>query len=260
MYCPKCGQNISNGEGREYCGHCGQKLSGYQGDEPIDPREAGLSAESSVSDPVNSGQVRITEFSSPWEDESSVSFVRGLILTINQTLFHPSDFFRYMPRSGGQMLPVLYSLILGIIGAIFGLLSEFFAESPVMTHGNLVRNMAISSILVLPLLIVFEVYVGSLILHLSMIVFGARKENFTTTLKIISYSSSPNIFYGVPFIGWLVAAAWSLWITVVGIRVTGGVSLGRAILAAIAPAVLLIVIFAGMIFFLISLIGFSSLV
>lgn len=259
MYCPKCGHDIKNVEGQEYCDRCGEKLPQRYFNEPSETDESGASSKSLPESSSKANQENSSGSSSPWEDEFSVGFVRGLILTINQTLFEPGIFFKNMPRTGGQLLPVFYCLIMGVVGAILGLVSESLVESPVMTHGHFVRHMAISSIFALPLLIVLEVYFGSLVLHLSMIIFGARKENFQATLRVVAYSSGPNIFYGVPFIGWLVVAIWSFWITVVGIKVIGEISFGRALLAALAPVVLIIVLFASLLFFVIGLIGISSL-
>lgn len=199
------------------------------------------------------------QYSSPWEDENSTGFFPGLILTLKQTMFTPAHYFEKMPRSGNWLLPVLFYLIMGVIGATLGLVSGFFVESPVMTHGALVKHMAISSILALPLLLFVELYFGALIIHLSMIIFGARRESFHATLKILAYSAGPNIFYVVPFVGWLIVATWSFWITLTGVRVVGGVSTGRALLVTVAPAFLVLAILFGILFLVVGLIGVSGL-
>lgn len=259
MNCPKCGHEMVEGEGGRHCRICNDNLS-EGSSTSVDDLTGSLTPGSGQVESVTGNLYQNgLQSDSPWEDEVSHGFFRGLFLTINQTLIQPSDFFRGMPRDGGQWLPIFYCLILGVSGAILGLISETFVESPVMTHGNFIRKMSIASMVALPLLIFMELYLGALVLHLSMMLFGAAKEKFPTTLRIVAYSASPNIFYVVPFVGWLIASIWSLWITVVGIKVTGDVSYGRAVLAALAPVILLIILFAGLFILVLGMVGISSL-
>ncbi|MGD9818717.1 MAG: YIP1 family protein [Desulfomonilaceae bacterium] len=259
MYCPKCGQNISYVAGQEYCGRCGQKLLPDEVSEPSVQSFSNSTVEGSLESQSSGGLGDESQTDSPWEDEQSVGFINGLLLTIKRTLFKPYLFFRYMPRTGGHSLPVLYYLILGISGAILGLISETFVESPVMTHSNLMRQMSLASVLILPALLVFELYLGSLALHVSMMIFAAKKEGFETTLRIMAYSSGPNVFYAIPLIGWLIAAVWTFWLTVVGIREISVVSTARAFLAAIAPSFLVVALLFTFLVFFIGLVGLSGL-
>ncbi len=249
MYCPKCGHKINDGEGQEYCDQCGQKLPYIE--------SASLSGVSSHTE-TDTGRNNSPDTGSPWEDETSAGFFPALAMTVYQTLFQPAIFFRNMPRGRGQTLPVIYCLILGVAGAILGMVADSLAESPVMTHGSFVRQMAISSILLVPFLMITELYIGAVFLHLSMMIFGAAKENFATTIRVVSYSSSPNIFYVVPYFGWLLVAIWSFWITVVGIRVVGEVGLVRALITALAPTILLIILILAVALSLVGLIGIAS--
>lgn len=259
MNCPKCCQEINVVEGQKYCTHCGGKLTPDLNLESESPETFATVSQESPIDQTGSRYNGDAEYSSPWEDESATGFLEGLLLTIKQTLINPVDYFIRMPRSGKWWLPVLFYLIMGVIGSILGVVSGFIAESPIVTHGTLVKHLAISSIMALPALLFMELYFASAVLFLSMKIFGAGRETFQTTLKIVAYSSGPNIFYVVPFVGWLVAGIWGFWITVTGIKVVGQVSTARALLVALAPAFLLISIFIGFMFLIIWLIGMSSL-
>lgn len=260
MNCPKCGREIDVVEGQQYCSHCGEKLGL---DFNLAQENSGVlskSPDESSIDPPGSESTQYQEYPSPWEDENSTGFFSGLLLTIKQTILNPVDYFIRMPRSGKWWLPVLFYIIMGVIGAILGLISGFFVESPVMTHGALVKHMAISSIMALPILLFIELYFGAMVLHLSMIIFGAGREKFQTTLKIVAYSAGPNIFYAVPFVGWLLAGIWSFWITVIGIKVVGQVSTARALLVTLAPAFIVISVLIGLIFLIMGLVGISSII
>lgn len=260
MNCPKCGREIDVVEGQQYCGHCGEKLApDFNLAQETSDSIPKFSDESSIAPPgLECSQHQ--ECNSPWEDENSTSFFNGLLLTIKQTLLNPADYFTSMPRSGKWWLPGLFYIIMGVMGAILGLISGFFVESPVVTHGALVKHMAISSIMALPILLFIELYFGAMVLHLSMLIFGAGREKFQTTLKIVAYSAGPNIFYAVPFVGWLLAGIWSFWITVIGIKVVGQVSTARALLVTLAPAFIVISVLIGLIFLIMGLVGISSLI
>lgn len=259
MNCPKCGREINVVEGQQYCAHCGGKLTLEFNPELKDPETFAPFSQESPFDQTGSTYKGDEEYASPWEDESATGFLEGLLLTIKQTLLNPADYFIRMPRSGKWWLPVLFYVIMGVIGSIFGLVSGLIAESPIMTHGTLVKHMAISSIMALPVLLFFELYFASTVLYLSMKIFGAGRETFQTTLKIVAYASGPNIFYVVPFVGWLIAGLWSFWITLTGIKVVGQVSTARALLVMIAPTFFLIPIFIGLLLLTIWLVGISSL-
>ncbi len=260
MNCPKCGLEINFEKGQHYCSHCGEKLSQVLN---LEPESRGSFQAASDDSPINSTIVEPNqrqEYVSPWEDENTTGFFNGLLLTIKQTLMNPVDYFSRMPRTGKWWLPVLFYMIMGVVGAILGLLSGLFVESPVMTHGALVKHMAISSIMALPILLFIELYFGSMILHLSMIIFGAGREKFQITLRIVAYSSGPNIFYALPFVGWLIAGIWSFWITLIGIKVVGQVSTARALLVTLAPAFIVISVLIGLLFLIMGLVGISGLI
>lgn len=258
MNCPKCGRETSVVEGQEYCAYCGEKFLPDVNHMPSVENLLGQTSKESVFSPAETLEDQQEKCGSPWEDENSTGFFQGLILTVKETMFNPAGYFKAMSRSGSWLIPVLFYVIMGVIGAVLGMVSGFLVESPVMTHGTLVRQLSISSMLVLPFLLFVELYFGSLMLHLGMIIFGARKENFVTTLKIVAYSSGPNIFYAVPFVGWLIAALWSFWITLVGIKEIGKVSLGRALLVTLAPAFLVFSILVGLFFLVVGMIGVSG--
>lgn len=89
----------------------------------------------------------------------------------------------------------------------------------------------------MPLLVFVGITVWSVLLHGSLFLFGARKEPFEATLRIVSYASGPELFNVLPGVGWFVAMIWKLIMTIIGVREIQGVSTGRALVAVLFPVI-----------------------
>jgi hypothetical protein len=57
----------------------------------------------------------------PWENREGGSMLNALIDTLMMVLTHPTEAFSRMKREGGFVDPLIYAMIMGIVGALVGL-------------------------------------------------------------------------------------------------------------------------------------------
>ena len=163
MFCPHCGKEIADGQ--VFCQHCGARL-----------------AETA---PISGGREKTY-----WEDRESKGFISGLYATLKDVLFSPSVFFKRMPVTGGLTDPLLYALIIGMVGLIFSYFWQILlkgAMQGMMLPGmraaaeqNIFRGIGMAVLAFLsPFLIILGLFIGSGILHVClMLVKGARSGAF----------------------------------------------------------------------------------
>lgn len=83
-----------------------------------------------------------------------------------------------------------------------------------------------------------------LLFHLCARVVGGDGE-WTDTLRAVVFSSTPVVVIGwIPFVGSFLADLWSLVLMVVGVREYHHLSTGRAAIAVLLPAIVLIILAA----------------
>jgi len=245
VICKKCGRDNTLSQGQNYCAFCGNSL-----DLPEQPsQEPSGNASSQGETPGSAYDTRSRseeQYSCPWEKLEETGFLQGLLLTLKQSLFEPTHFFSRIPRRGGWTNPVFYGVFVGTVGNLGGYILGTLLDFPWVSQGKLSPGFTLFLGLVMPLLVFVGILVWTILLHASLLLFGVKREPFEATLRIVSYSSSPEVFNFLPGIGWLVAAIWKLVLTVIGVREVQGVSTGRALLAVLFPVfVVWGVFFAG---------------
>lgn len=210
MYCSKCGREYSLEEGNRFCPSCGNRLSSQE-----------------------------YQHSCPWENLETLGFLDALGSTLRESLFSPVRFFSSMPTAGGWLHPILYAVIVGTAGNLAGYLLSSFFEIPFVSQGKLSRGMVFFMAVIMPVLVWLGTIFGSAILHGSILLFGAKKEPFEATLRIVSYATSPDVFNAIPAIGWLIAALWKVVLIIIGVREVHMVSTARATLVTLFPFLLI---------------------
>jgi hypothetical protein len=227
MFCPQCGKEIA--EGQAFCQHCGASLMAPVADGTM----------------ATGGRIK-----TDWEDREQIGFVKALIATLNKVLFKPTDFFRSMPLTGGLTDPLLFTLIIGMIGMIFdyfwrallsGPMQEFMPSGMATATGQTsLHGMAGLGILsiILPFLIVIGIFISSGILHLSLMMLKGARENFEATFRVAAYSYSANIFLVLPICGYVIACVWAVVLTVIGLKEVHKITGGKALFAVSLPMLL----------------------
>jgi hypothetical protein len=226
MFCPHCGKEVA--ESQAFCQHCGASLA-----ESV-PALA----------PVAGGRTK-----TPWEDRENTGFFWGLFSTLKECLFKPSGSFRRMPVAGGLTDPLLYALIVGMVGMMFlylwqillkGTVQSYLPSGMATTPGSQVFQgigTAFMAILA-PFLIIIGLFITSGLLHLFLLLIKGARAGFEATFRVVSYSYSANIFFIAPICGSFIACIWALVITIIGLKEMHEISGGKAALAVFLPVFL----------------------
>jgi hypothetical protein len=223
MFCPHCGKEVT--EGQIFCQHCGARLAGEAAAAPV----TGVREKT------------------PWEDREVRGFFGGLFKTLNETLFRPSEFFKKMSVTGGLTDPLLYALIIGMVGLMFSYLWQISLKSAMqdmmpgmqaaagqyMFQGVGMAILAFFS----PFLIILGLFVSSGILHVFLMMVKGARAGFEATFRVVAYGYSANIFLIIPFCGGLLAVVWAVVLYIIGLKEAHEITGGKAAFAVFLPII-----------------------
>lgn len=233
MFCPHCGKEIADNQA--FCQHCGSRIS----PEPV---------------PGMGGREK-----TPWEDRDNRGFFGGLLKTVKAALFDPTDFFKKMPVTGGLADPLIYALIVGMVGMMFsylwqilfqGLIQSYMpAEMKTMQGYNMFRGIGLAFMaFIAPFIVILGLFISTGIMHLFLMMVKGARAGFEATFRVASYSYSTNLLNVVPFCGGLIAMVWSIVLLIIGLKEAHETSGGKAAFAVLAPFVLVFVCCILMVF------------
>lgn len=229
MFCSQCGNKAV--EGQQFCPACGNRLA-----VSVDGEGANGTAVA--------GRTR-----TPWEDRDTRGFFGGLSATIKESLFSPSEFFRNMGVTGGLSDPLLYAMIVGVLGimasylwqvvlhdAFKGLLPQ---EVPVAGGIQALGSIGLAFVaLFVPFLLIISLFLWSGFLHVLLLMVSGARNGFEATFRAVSYSCGSYLFMTIPVCGSLIATVWSIVITIIGLKEAHGTSGGKATFAVLFPMIL----------------------
>jgi hypothetical protein len=236
MFCPHCGKAVADDQ--LFCQYCGARLR----------EEAGTGAPET---PLSGGREKTA-----WEDRETRGLLGGLLTTLRDTLFRPAEFFRRMPVTGGLTDPLLYALIVGMVGLMFSYLWQIVMRGtmqdmvPGMSGEYMFRGIGIAALAFLsPFLLIIGLFVSAGILHVCLMLVKGTKSGFEATFRVVSYGYGANIFMVVPFCGGFIAAIWGIVLAIIGLREAHETTGGKAAFAVFLPAI----VCCGLIFFVLAL-------
>ncbi len=229
MFCPHCGKEVADDQ--IFCQHCGARLS-----------EEAAVAPATETAPLGGGRSK-----TPWEDREARGFFSGLFKTLNASLFRPSGFFKEMAVTGGLTDPLLFALIIGMVGLMFSYFWQISLRSamqdmvPAMQaaagqHMFQGVGMAILAFLS-PFLIILGLFISSGILHLFLMMVKGARHGFEATFRVVAYGYSANIFLVIPFCGSLLAVVWAIVLYIIGLKEAHETTGGKAAFAVFLPAI-----------------------
>jgi hypothetical protein len=185
------------------------------------------------------------EWSNPWEDAAGRDRFAAFAETLQQSLFHPTAFFRRTAPERGAGAALAYAAITGTLSlAVFWLWQLALGGLGGGDAGNHLRDLlvswgALAAILLLaPLAIAATFVVSAGVQHVALAVLGGATGTYTTTLKAVCYGSSALVFNVFPICGTAVGSVWQVVIQVIGMRELHRTTTARALLAWLLPLVL----------------------
>lgn len=183
----------------------------------------------------------------PWDDRQTVGFWTALFETIRLVLLEPSNAFSRMRPTGGFGSPLFYYVILGTVGGVVGIVYQtvFNMYQPTATPDQQVFSAALTSsvavgvtIMILPLFLAAGAYIGSGILHLSLMLLGGAKRPFEATFRVCCFAGgSTAVLQLLPVCGGLAASVWNFVLIIVGLSKVHEISKGRAVVAVLLPTI-----------------------
>lgn len=220
MFCPHCGKETS--EGQMFCQHCGSRLM-PDSDTPAERKGR-----------------------TSWEDRENTGFLNGLFRTVKDVLFSPTIFFRKMPVAGGLTDPLIYGLIVGMVGLtclyfwdalLQNTMQNFMTPEMRSAAGQSLFQgvgMAVTAVL-MPLLFILWLFIVSGMLHLFLLFVHGARAGFEATFRVVAYSTTPLLFLIIPYCGMLITIVWIIVLVMIGFKEAHEISGGKSAFAVLFP-------------------------
>jgi hypothetical protein len=198
----------------------------------------------------------------PWPPRETDSVLDALATTWKESVFHPTSFFRRMPREFDFGWVIGYYMLIGIVTAGITLFWQMvLGPSPwqrILLNQGGDAGSPFVDFLLSPLLLLVGLLLAAGIVHLFLLMVRGAQHGFGTTLRVFCFSIGPQIFCVVPFVGAAVGGFWSLVITVIGLREAHETTTGRALAGLLIPLFLLVLL-AGLLMMAMFVAGVGSL-
>jgi hypothetical protein len=178
---------------------------------------------------------------------ANLGFFAAFFRTIKEVLFSPISFFRTMPVDKNIHSALIYGIIMGFFVALSAILWQF-AFSGFLGHSEGTQGIEalfapfffIIYALVLPLLIIYGLFVASGILHTALMLVGGNRKGLDATFRVVAYTQSTQVFYLVPFLGVFIYLVYTPILMAIGFKESHQISTGKAVFAVLLPAIIVI--------------------
>lgn len=212
----------------------------------------------------------------PWERRAQLGFFPALWATWKETVITPETFWKRLRPDGPAQDALLYGWMVTFIGALIqaplqalqltaqsaairdiagqvgtlnkdtrAIFDQLFSDG----SAAIVAAMIFAGVVIYPATAIASASVT----HLFCVLFGAARNGFWATFRVMAYGSAPMVLAGIPVLG-AGAVLWSLILIIWGIREVHDTTAGRATAAVLAVPVILCCCCCGALTF-----GFSAL-
>ena len=189
----------------------------------------------------------------PWERDGAT--IVSYFATVKQFYFSPLAFFSQMRRRGGIGAPLGFAAVGSVIGSLVfvafvfaislldpnGPLKEMPAQGPERAGyiGGLVFAFGCCSAVLMPLAILVYSLVAAGLFHACLLIFGAAKFPYETTLRVVAYAVGATMLIGcVPFCGFHISFVTQWVFAGIGLAWAQEASGAAAAAAVLLPALL----------------------
>jgi hypothetical protein len=183
-----------------------------------------------------------------WEQRSELGFFPAMVETMRGVMLEPAKTFGGMRLTGGLGAPLFYHVLLSTIGGLAGVLYQVVFQSlePAGTADQQALAAMMGSavgigatIMLLPFFVAIGAFIGSGLVHLSLMALGGAKRPYEATFRVLCYAAgSTAVLQLLPVCGALIGSVWALVAQVIGLAEVHGIGKGRAVAAVLLPMVL----------------------
>jgi hypothetical protein len=208
---------------------------------------SGATPPSQITPPVASGASTAAPGSGlPWEHRQQLGFVKAFFDTFVLVLTKPAEAFTAMKKEGDLIEPLIYAVIGGTLGIIVSTLIKlpfhaigFMGNRDSALFGMFGSGIGLFIGLILsPIWVAIGMFVGSGLIHLSLMLLGGAKKPFEATFRVVCFSfGSAHVLSIVPVCGSLVASVYNIVLDCMGIARTHEIDTGKAVMAVLLPLV-----------------------
>src|SRR6476646_10191237 len=182
----------------------------------------------------------------PWEHRQERGFFNAFIQTLTMVLTRPAEAFSVMKREGGLGEPLIYALIGGCLGGIVSALFSLgfqsiglFADKNNSLAAMTGMGIGFGAIILVPLVIVFVLFIWSGLAHLCLMIFGGANHSFETTFRVFAFTQgSAGPLQIIPVCGGLISGVWAIVCNCIGLARAQETDTGRAVLAVFSPLII----------------------
>jgi len=122
----------------------------------------------------------------------------------------PEDFYRQMPKSGGFLDPLLFMIVMAVIGAIFLVGFGFMGLGSLGALG-----VGIGSLIFMPIMAVIGSFIGGGIMFVIWKLMGTQ-EPFEVAYRCVAYASAiypiTAVLGLIPYLGSIIGIAWGMYL------------------------------------------------
>lgn len=186
----------------------------------------------------------------PWENGKDPA---SLLETIKRLIASPGRAYAEMREKGDYASPLLFALVLILVGSMFGALWQMvfggpeqflsgmkemppeFAEALARSTGP---GSLITTLIMGPIFGIVGLFIWSGIVHLTLSLLGGLRDStagFEGSFRTVSYSAVAQLAVVVPFVGSLIAFVWSVALGMIGLSTVHNTSQGKALAAVLIP-------------------------
>lgn len=181
----------------------------------------------------------------PWEHREELGFLKAFFLTVSLLITRPGEAFTRMRPEGGLKDPLLFGVIGGSAASVVSLFFQMLLESIPGYPGNneMFHLFGLNQWVLLiifsvlsPISVLLGIFIGSGILHLSLMIVGGAERPFETTFRVVSYTGgAANLFSMIPVCGWVIGIVYSIVLETIGLSGAHPTSTGKALIAVLLP-------------------------